>query len=119
MNTAEDIQFLCNCDRWHCNVIKMVLAQPRPGLVFNSGFEPRVDPEVCTGCKTCIDRCPASARSMNGDDVPKVDLDRCFGCAVCASGCPSEAIVMVAKHGFPEPPKDDLALRAAAKAARV
>ncbi len=119
MNTTEDIQFLCNCDRWHCNVIKMMLAQPKPGLVFNSSFEPRVDPDACTGCRTCVDRCPASARSMNKGDVPKVDLDRCFGCAACATGCLSEAIVMVRKPGFPEPPKDDLALRAAAKAARV
>jgi len=115
VNTTEDIQFLCNCDRWHCNVIKMVLNQPKPGLVFNSGFEPHVDLEACTGCRTCIDRCPASARTMGEHDVPKVDFGRCFGCAACASGCPSKAIEMVSKPGFPEPPKNDEALRKAIK----
>lgn len=119
MNTTEDIQFLCNCDRWHCIAVKTVLAQPKPAQFFNSGFKPHIDPEICTGCETCIDRCPATARSMNEDNIPEIDFDRCFGCAVCATGCPSEAVVMVSKPGFPEPPKDDMALRAAIKATSV
>jgi len=51
--------------------------------------------------------------------VPEVDFDRCFGCAVCATGCPSEAIVMVNKPDFPEPPKDGKALVEAIKASRA
>jgi len=116
MNTTEDIQFLCNCDRWHCIPMKNALAQPKPGFVLNSGFQPRVDPEKCAACKTCIDRCPPSARSMNDEDVSEVDLNRCFGCAVCATGCPSEAIVMQSKPGFPEPPENEKALREAIRA---
>jgi len=42
-----------------------------------------------------------------------VDLDRCFGCAVCATGGPTEAISMINRPGFPAPPKDNKALRAA------
>ncbi len=102
--------FICNCDRWHCGAVTGALAKPKPGLFFNSGFEPRFEPEVCVQCETCIDRCPPEALTMGGDDVPEVDLDRCFGCAVCATGCPSEAITMVNKPGFPEPPKDGNAL---------
>jgi len=30
-NTAENIEFLCNCDRWHCEVVTQVLKQPKPG----------------------------------------------------------------------------------------
>jgi Pyruvate/2-oxoacid:ferredoxin oxidoreductase delta subunit len=105
-NTTEDIEFICNCDRWHCDVIKGVLKQPKPALFFNSGFQPRFDPDLCTACETCIERCPPEALSMGEDDVPEVDLDRCFGCAVCATGCPSEAITMEAKSGFPIPPRD-------------
>src|SRR4030042_534064 len=44
-NTTGEIDFLCNCDRWHCTVIKGVLKQRKPGLVFNSGFQPQFDPE--------------------------------------------------------------------------
>ena len=47
---------------------------------------------------------------MGRDDVPEADLDKCFGCAVCATGCPSEAITMVNKPGFSEPPEDANAL---------
>lgn len=93
-----------------------VLNQPKPGLIFNSGFQPVLNPEACISCGTCIDRCPASARTMNGGEKPEVDFDRCFGCAVCVTGCPEDAIAMVAKPGFPEPPADGKALREAVKA---
>lgn len=41
-NTTEDIEFICNCDRWHCEAAAGVLAQSKPALFFNSGFEPRL-----------------------------------------------------------------------------
>jgi Pyruvate/2-oxoacid:ferredoxin oxidoreductase delta subunit len=115
-NTTEDITFLCNCDRWHCEVISDVLKQPKPALFFNSGFQPRFDPGLCTACETCIERCPPEALTMGDRDVPRVDLDRCFGCAVCATGCEYEAIVMEAKPDFPIPPKDPKELVASIKA---
>jgi Pyruvate/2-oxoacid:ferredoxin oxidoreductase delta subunit len=105
-NITEDIEFLCNCDRWHCRAMKIILNQSRPGFFFNSGFQPRFNPDRCTTCETCLDRCPASALVMGENGIPVVDLDRCFGCAVCATGCPSEAIQMEAKPMFPEPPRD-------------
>jgi ferredoxin len=115
-NMAEDVGFICNCDRWHCFAVKNVLARPKPGLFFNSGFEPSFDSDLCTACGTCIDRCPPEALTLGDNDLPAVNLDRCFGCAVCATGCPTEAITMVNKPGFPEPPKDGKALREAIKA---
>jgi Pyruvate/2-oxoacid:ferredoxin oxidoreductase delta subunit len=115
-NTTQDIEFLCNCDRWHCEVVKSVLKQPRPGLVFNSGFQPRFDPERCVACETCIERCPPSALKMGENDLPVVDLNRCFGCAACATGCEQEAILMEGKPHFPEPPTTIKDLVAALKA---
>jgi Pyruvate/2-oxoacid:ferredoxin oxidoreductase delta subunit len=115
-NTTEDITFLCNCDRWHCEVISGVLKQPKPALFFNSGFQPVFDPDQCTACEICIERCPPEALVMGDDDVPVVDLDRCFGCAVCATGCEFEAIAMEAKTDFPVPPKDTRELVTSIKA---
>ena len=115
-NTTEDIDFICNCDRWHCGSISGVLKQSKPALFFNSGFQPRFDPDLCTACETCIGRCPPEALSMGDNDVPQVNLDRCFGCAVCATGCPTDAILMVAKSDFPVPPKDPKELVSALKA---
>ncbi|MCJ7687294.1 MAG: 4Fe-4S binding protein [Desulfobacteraceae bacterium] len=118
-DTTGGMNFICNCDRWHCVAVTRALAKPQPGLFFNSGFEPHFDPDLCVACETCIDRCPPEALTLGEDDVPQVDLDRCFGCAVCATGCPSEAIAMINKPGFPEPPKDGKALMEAIKAARA
>jgi Pyruvate/2-oxoacid:ferredoxin oxidoreductase delta subunit len=115
-NTTEDIGFICNCDRWHCGTVRNVLAKPKPGLFFNSGFEPSFDADLCTACGTCLDRCPPEALTMGDNDIPVVNLDRCFGCAACATGCPTEAIAMANKPGFPMPPKDGKALKEALKA---
>jgi Pyruvate/2-oxoacid:ferredoxin oxidoreductase delta subunit len=115
-NTTEDIEFICNCDRWHCDVVKGVLKQTKPALFFNSGFEPRFDPALCVACETCIERCPPEALVMGENEVPEVNPDRCFGCAVCATGCPSETIVMEVKTDFPIPPKDPQELVASIKA---
>lgn len=115
-NMARDISFICNCDRWHCVAVTHALSKSRPGLFFNSGFEPRFDPEQCDQCGTCIERCPPEALSMGQEEIPVVDPDRCFGCAACATGCPSGAIAMVNRPGFPEPPKDGMELKKAIKA---
>jgi len=115
-NTTENIDFICNCDRWHCEVIKGVLKQSKPALFFNSGFQPRFDPDLCNACETCLERCPPQALAMGDNEIPAVDLDRCFGCAVCATGCPSDAIAMEAKTDFPAPPKDPKDLIASLKA---
>lgn len=109
-NVSHGVNYLCNCDRWHCFSVKIALEHESPAKIFNSGFEPRFDPDLCTACETCIERCPAEALQLADNDVPEVDLNRCFGCAVCATGCPSEAIKMFAKPDSKEPPKDQKAL---------
>jgi Pyruvate/2-oxoacid:ferredoxin oxidoreductase delta subunit len=104
-NTTEDIDFLCNCDRWHCQVVTNVLKQPKPSLAFNSGFLPVFDSERCVSCETCIERCPPEALAMDENNAQIVNTDSCFGCGICATGCPEDAISMEAKPGFPAPPK--------------
>lgn len=116
-NTTDDIDFLCNCDRWHCEVVTSILKQPKPGMFFNSGYEPVFDPESCISCETCIERCPPYALKMGENkEHPILNNDMCFGCGVCATGCPEGAISMDAKPNFPTPPKDKKELAAALKA---
>jgi len=112
----QEIEFLCNCCADHCVILKTALAQPKPGLALNSGFQPEIDQEECTACDLCVDTCPATALAMSDDAVLVLDLDRCFGCGVCAAICPTQAIVLIEKPGYPEPPVDYLALRRAGKA---
>ena len=54
-------------------------------------LRPQADPELCTGCGTCVDHCPVSALSMDGD-IPKVDADTCITCFCCQEMCPEKAI---------------------------
>jgi uncharacterized protein (DUF362 family)/NAD-dependent dihydropyrimidine dehydrogenase PreA subunit len=54
---------------------------------------PHADPELCTGCGTCVDQCPVSALSM-GDQVPEVDADTCITCFCCQEVCPEKAITL-------------------------
>jgi Pyruvate/2-oxoacid:ferredoxin oxidoreductase delta subunit len=115
----QKIDFLCNCCSCHCMILKTALAQPKPGLFVNSGFQPVWDAELCTACETCIEGCSTEALTMGEEDVPEVNLDRCIGCGVCASGCPAEAIGLEERAGIPVPPVDHKALKEAMKASRA
>lgn len=115
----QEIDFLCNCCGCHCIILKTALAQPKPGLILNSGFKPRHDRDLCTSCGTCIDRCPTQALAMDNEDRPELNLDRCIGCGVCASGCAFDAITLVERAGILTPPLDQTALREAIKASQV
>jgi len=56
-------------------------------------LRPRVDPEGCTACGTCIDQCPVSALFMD-EDIPEVDSDTCITCFCCQEMCPEKAIAL-------------------------
>jgi len=60
----------------------------------------RIDPQLCTGCGSCIVYCPVEAISFSGEKTSKgkqmaaVDLDRCVECGNClrAAICPVDAV---------------------------
>jgi uncharacterized protein (DUF362 family)/Pyruvate/2-oxoacid:ferredoxin oxidoreductase delta subunit len=56
-------------------------------------LRPQADPELCSGCGTCVDQCAASALSMNGN-LPRVDADKCIACFCCQEICPEKAITL-------------------------
>ncbi len=56
-------------------------------------MRPKADPELCTGCRTCVDQCPASALSIN-DGLPDVDGSKCIACFCCQEVCPERAITL-------------------------
>lgn len=60
-------------DRYHATAVEsgihlsqclVYIDLNRPGLVFNSGFEPSFDAGRCVACETCIERCPPEALTM-------------------------------------------------------
>ncbi len=115
----QNLDFLCNCCRCHCIILKTALLYPKPGIALSSGFKPVLDSDLCTSCEACIDRCPMAALILGDDNIPIVDLDRCIGCGVCTTGCPVEAIKLETRPGTIVPPIDQKALNAAMRAGQV
>jgi heterodisulfide reductase subunit A len=51
-----------------------------------------IDPDICSGCQTCIGLCPYSAIEFDARRwVSVVNEALCKGCGSCAGGCPSGA----------------------------
>ena len=51
-----------------------------------------VDPDLCIGCKLCVDVCPQKAIAVKSPAY--VDEAACKGCGSCAAACPVDAIKM-------------------------
>ena len=56
-------------------------------------LRPVADPDLCTGCGTCIDQCPVSALAM-GESIPVVNPEICITCFCCQEICPEKAIAL-------------------------
>jgi len=83
---------ICNC----CSDCCLNWPSIRGGLgkfVHPSRFAAEVDPEICSSCEICLDRCFFEAISMEGEgDTAIVDAEKCMGCGLCLVTCPDEAI---------------------------
>jgi NAD-dependent dihydropyrimidine dehydrogenase PreA subunit len=92
----------CNCCHDCCmNYASATLTGTSIGIQWEkSRYEAYVDdPDLCTGCEDCVERCPFDAIEMaangNGEGA-EVSSEKCWGCGVCVVGCPSEALKMKA-----------------------
>lgn len=45
----------------------------------------KVNPQKCSGCGTCAEKCPENAITM--DLIPVVDPDICTECGICVIIC--------------------------------
>jgi heterodisulfide reductase subunit A2 len=56
------------------------------------GIVSEINPDLCSGCKGCIDVCPYGAITYNSEkNIAEVNQALCKGCGACAAACPSEA----------------------------
>jgi NAD-dependent dihydropyrimidine dehydrogenase PreA subunit len=98
---AANICVCCDCC---CQVLKFMKKHPQPGTLAASAFRARVEPELCTACEVCIERCPMDALTLpEGADTVVLDLKRCIGCGNCVTRCPTEAIVLERKAEDEQP----------------
>lgn len=60
---------------------------------MHSDVAPKVSPDKCLACGTCIEWCPAAAISIDEkEDVAVIDYQKCIGCGECTVTCPVPAI---------------------------
>jgi NAD-dependent dihydropyrimidine dehydrogenase PreA subunit len=104
-NMTKYIQFVCNCCTCHCGILQSMKKYNMQGSAAVSGFITEFDPEKCSVCGDCIDRCPMEALTMKGDSLVFKD-SRCFGCGLCSSACPTGALQLTARVNAPVPPRD-------------
>ena len=100
-NGSAVTNVICNCCT-DCCIFYYPLA--KHGVlekgVAKSRFQAEVDQATCTGCQTCVERCPFEAVDMvkvPGEKKLKavINAGKCFGCGVCAVGCESQAIQLI------------------------
>lgn len=93
---SEKAGGMCSCCGCCCGILRAIKMQPVPADSVKSNYYAEVDPEACTGCETCLERCQMEAITLV-DDTAVIDLDRCIGCGLCVTTCPSEAMHLAKK----------------------
>lgn len=91
-NNANNCNILCACCDCCCGMLKGLTRFDNPRAIAKANYVSSIDPELCTGCETCLGRCKFNAITV--ETIAKVNVDKCIGCGVCAVTCPSDAIVM-------------------------
>lgn len=94
---TENPEALCNCCPDCCGTLRAFKRLPAPALVAATNYFCKVDPDLCTACEACIDRCSMDAITMGQEDVVEINLERCIGCGLCVSTCPEEALGLIQK----------------------
>lgn len=95
-SNAQKVVNICCCCGCCCQVLKTIKEYPRPAELVSSPFVAKADPEKCTACGVCLDRCQMEAVSLVDDHVV-LDLDRCIGCGLCVTTCPGKALTLERK----------------------
>ncbi len=97
MNKAHVGHFICNCCSCCCQALPLVIAE---GLKIcdPSRYQASIDPEKCSFCETCRDRCYFSAIEAVEDGTSsymRIIGENCLGCGLCHVTCPEDAITLV------------------------
>jgi Na+-translocating ferredoxin:NAD+ oxidoreductase subunit B len=102
--SAQNPGGMCNCCGDCCSVLRALRLLPKPAEMVFSNHYAGIDPEACTGCEACLERCQMSAIVLDDEDRARIDRDRCIGCGLCVPSCPAEAIRLIPKEEPLVPP---------------
>jgi NAD-dependent dihydropyrimidine dehydrogenase PreA subunit len=58
-----------------------------------------LNPELCNGCRECVEVCPHAVFSMRDGKAEIADREACMECGACARNCAAGAIAVKAGVG--------------------
>ena len=106
---AQNINFICNCCKDCCGILRPLTEFHRPGMFATSNFRATIDrSKDCKECFQCFEKCPTHAILSipnQGDGNPDFEIDEklCIGCGLCSSNCPTKHFKLVkVKSDIPE-----------------
>jgi Fe-S-cluster-containing hydrogenase component 2 len=99
---SKRVSFLCCCCGDCCGVLRNIKRHPRPAEIVSSAYYAESDPEICSACGDCLERCQMEAILLD-DGYAVVDLEHCIGCGLCVPTCSTEAMHLVRKPEEQQP----------------
>ncbi len=108
-SNAQKPDFVCSCCACCDTALSILSKLPTPASFVASNYVARSDPEACTGCGICIDRCQMTAITLK-DEKSVVNAFRCIGCGNCVATCGSDAMHLLKKDFETLPPPTTVAL---------
>jgi len=118
-NAQTEVYYVCNCCTCSCGVLRGMVEYGSENSIARSDFYAVSDPDLCSGCELCLERCAFEAISIE-DGLCQVERSRCYGCGLCISTCDTGALSLVQKspEELAPPPADDDSWRRIRAAAR-
>lgn len=106
-NAGDDVYYICNCCKCGCGIMGAVNMFGLHRQIASSTYVCQTNQDLCTGCRTCVDRCIFGARSFD-EGTLKFDPKKCLGCGLCKTTCPTFAISMEKRpeNRLPDTPED-------------
>jgi ferredoxin len=104
VGNSQEMDFVCSCCSCCCGGIIGLKRIPNPADFTSSNYRAVIDQESCSGCGSCVERCPMEAIALQ-DDIANLQEKRCIGCGNCTIDCPENAISLVVKENPEVPPR--------------
>ncbi|MFW9993904.1 MAG: 4Fe-4S binding protein [Candidatus Odinarchaeota archaeon] len=98
--TASEARFpseICSCCPCCCQALQGLQKMNMKGLVKKNDLVATFDPETCSQCGTCVDRCQFGARMLDSNNNIVFRENLCFGCGLCVTTCPENSIKLVSR----------------------
>jgi ferredoxin len=93
---SQKVEAICACCSCCCGMLIALKLFPAPALEAKSSYACQFEASLCTGCGTCVKRCPVGAYKLIEGKV-QYKPARCIGCGLCVPFCPVHAHTLAKK----------------------